>query len=176
MMPVAPAAIHGRDRSKVFIATLKPCPSSPTRCSRVSFTSSKSTSLVSEARWPSLSSFLPTETPGASRGTTKQVMPLWRPEGSPMRPNTVYHWAKRALVIQRFWPSITYSLPTLRTVVRMPATSEPASGSLHAYAAKMGASVSEPSHFFFCSSVPARMIGMAARLLPRSVVPIPAQP
>ena len=47
-MPQAPAAIHGRDRSKVFIATLKPPPSSPTSARRGSFTSSKMTSVVFE--------------------------------------------------------------------------------------------------------------------------------
>ena len=93
-----------------------------------------------------------------------------------MRPKIVYHAAKRALVIQRFWPVITYSSPTFLTVVRMPATSLPASGSEQAYAAKIGASVSIPSHFFCCSWVPASMIGMAARLLPNIVVPMPAQP
>ena len=93
MIPQAPAAIHGRLRSKVFIATLNPWPSSPTRFALVSFTSSRITSEVSLARWPSLSSLRPTEIPAASRGTTKQVMPLCRSRGSPILPNTVYHWA-----------------------------------------------------------------------------------
>src|ERR1700682_6711105 len=85
MIPVAPAAIHGRERSNVFMAILKPSPSPPTTLHLISFTSSKSTSVVLEARWPSLSSFFPTETPGVLRGTTKQVMPLWRSFGSPRR-------------------------------------------------------------------------------------------
>ena len=93
MMPVAPAAIHGRERSKVFIAILKPSPSAPTTFARVSFTSSKSTSVVFEARCPSLSSFLPTATPGVSRGSAKQVMPLCRSFGSPIRAKVVYQLA-----------------------------------------------------------------------------------
>ena len=78
MRPDAPAAIHGRERSKVRMATLKPSPSGPTTFFLPSLTSSNSTSVVFEARWPILFSFLPTDTPGVSRSTTKQVMPLWR--------------------------------------------------------------------------------------------------
>ena len=46
--------------------------------SLLTFTSSKMTSVVLEQRCPILFSFLPTETPGVSRSTTKQVIPLWR--------------------------------------------------------------------------------------------------
>ena len=49
-----------------------------------------------------------------------------------MRPKTEYQEAYPPFVIQRFWPVMTYSSPTFRTVVRMPATSLPASGSLQA--------------------------------------------
>ncbi len=38
-------------------------------------TSSKNSSVVFEARWPNLSSTLPTETPGVSRGTAKTLRP-----------------------------------------------------------------------------------------------------
>ncbi len=61
MMPVAPAAIQGRVRSKVRIATLKPSPSAPTTFLRLSFTSSNRTSVVFEQRCPILFSFLPTD-------------------------------------------------------------------------------------------------------------------
>src|SRR3954463_13615008 len=104
MPPVPPAAIQGRERSNVFIATLNPSPSLPTRFARVSFTSSKSTSVVLEARCPSLSSFFPTDTPGVSRETTKQVIPLCRSLGSPRRANVVYHFASPPFVIHRFCP------------------------------------------------------------------------
>ncbi len=88
MTPAAPAAIQGRVRSKVRIATLKPSPSGPTTFFFVSLTSSNRTSVVFEARWPILFSFLPTDTPGASRSTTKQVIPLCRSVPS-RRANTV---------------------------------------------------------------------------------------
>ena len=64
MMPAAPAAIQGRVRSKVFMATLKPSPSPPTMFALLTFTSSKMTSVVLEQRCPILFSFLPTDTPG----------------------------------------------------------------------------------------------------------------
>ena len=70
------------------MATLKPSPSAPTRFFLPSFTSSNSTSVVFEARWPILFSFLPTDTPGVARSTTKQVIPLCRSVPS-SRANTV---------------------------------------------------------------------------------------
>ena len=88
MTPAAPAAIQGRVRSKVRIAILKPSPSTPTTFSGPSFTSSNSTSVVFDARCPILFSFLPTDTPGVARSTTKQVIPLWRSVPS-ARANTV---------------------------------------------------------------------------------------
>ena len=59
------------------MAILKPKPSSPRRSSSGTSTSSKVTARVSDARWPMLSSFLPTVTPGWSAETMKPVMPLW---------------------------------------------------------------------------------------------------
>ena len=45
-------------------------------------TSSKEMVAVLEARWPILSSFLSTLTPGESASTTKAVMPRWPASGS----------------------------------------------------------------------------------------------
>jgi hypothetical protein len=47
----------------------------------------------------------------------------------------------------------------------MPATSLPASGSEHAYAAKQGSEVSCPRYFCFWASVPAMMRGIAPSML-----------
>ena len=58
---------------KVF--TLKPKPGSPIRFSSGIKTLSKIRFEVDEPRMPSLSSFLPSVKPSASRGTTKQEMP-----------------------------------------------------------------------------------------------------
>ena len=81
-MPTAIAATPGRVRSSVIIASRKPWFSSPSRYSAGISTSSNWICAVSEARWPSLSSFFITETPGASRGTTKAEMPLCPASGS----------------------------------------------------------------------------------------------
>ena len=66
------------------MAALNPCPTSPSTCWSVSFTSSKWTVVVLEARMPILSSCGPAVTPGRSRGTMKAVMwalPSPLPEG-----------------------------------------------------------------------------------------------
>ena len=75
-MPTAIADTPGRVRSSVIIASLKPLFSSPSRLPAGISTSLNEIIAVSEARWPSLSSFLSTTTP-ASRGTTKAEMPRW---------------------------------------------------------------------------------------------------
>src|SRR5690349_19451647 len=126
--PSAPAAIHGRLRSKVFIATLKPSPSWPTSALFGMTTSSKITSQVLEQRCPILSSLRPIFTPGVLASTTKQVMPLCFLFLSKVA-NTVNHEATPPLVIQRFCPFRTYSSPFFSTLVDRLATSEPASGS-----------------------------------------------
>ncbi len=76
-MPTAIAATPGRVRSSVIIASLKPLFSSPIRFSAGISTSLNEIIAVSEARCPSLSSFLSTVTPSSSRGTTKAEMPRW---------------------------------------------------------------------------------------------------
>jgi hypothetical protein len=106
MRPAAPAAIHGRERSNVFMAILKPWSSRPTSASAPSTTSSNSTSVVLEARWPSLSSTRPDLTPLVSASTTKQAIPLWRWLLSNVA-STVYQLATPPFVIHRFCPFST---------------------------------------------------------------------
>ena len=77
-IPTARAPIEGRVVSRVFIAILKPSPSWPRRWEAGTRTLSKWITRVSLARWPILSSFLPTVTPGALASRTKAQMPLWR--------------------------------------------------------------------------------------------------
>src|ERR1700704_4064743 len=73
-------------------------------------------------------------------------------------------------------PLITYLSPFLTAVVRIPDTSEPASGSVRQKEASFGASVSMPRYFFLISSEPPRAIGAVARPLQPSDVWIPEQP
>ncbi len=74
-MPTPAAPTAARVLSKVRMATLKPRPSRPIRLAAGTRTSSKNSSVVFEARWPNLSSTLPTVMPGASRGTAKTLRP-----------------------------------------------------------------------------------------------------
>ena len=66
--PVRIMAGHGLT-SKAPIASLKPCPSAPTTFSLGTTTFSKLISLVSEHRWPMLTSFGSTVIPAASPST-----------------------------------------------------------------------------------------------------------
>ena len=174
-IPTASAETPGRVRSSVIIASLKPWFSSPSRLPAGTSTSSNEISAVSEARWPSLSSFLSTVTPSASRGTTNALIPRWPASGSVFA-YTVYHDAWLPLVMKHLEPEITHLSPCLTARVFIPPTSEPASGSVRQNEASFGSSVSIVRYFFFTSSEPPRMTGVAARPLAISEVPIPEHP
>ena len=73
-------------------------------------------------------------------------------------------------------PLITYLSPLRTAVVRIPETSEPASGSVRQKEASFGASVSMPRYFLLISSEPPSAIGAVARPLQPSEVWIPEQP
>src|SRR5207244_12543826 len=80
------------------------------------------------------------------------------------------------LVMKHLEPLITYSSPIFTAVVRMPDTSEPASGSVRQNEASLGSSVSIPRYFFLVSSDPPTTIGAVARPLHIRLVPPPEQP
>src|SRR3954447_11228719 len=73
-------------------------------------------------------------------------------------------------------PLMTYLSPRLVAVVRMPDTSEPASGSVRQNEAKMGSEVMWPRTCFLSSSDPPSMSGASARPLAASDVPMPEHP
>src|SRR3954452_4149397 len=73
-------------------------------------------------------------------------------------------------------PLMTYLSPLRMAVVRMPETSEQASGSVRQKEATSGASVSIPRYFFLSSSEPARPSGALARPLAPIEVAMPEQP
>src|SRR4030081_1375807 len=73
-------------------------------------------------------------------------------------------------------PLMTYLSPFLTAVVRMPETSDPASGSVRQKEASLGASVSMPRYFFLTSSEPPSAIGAVARPLQPSDVWMPEHP
>src|ERR1700679_2791307 len=71
---------------------------------------------------------------------------------------------------------MTFFSPFLTAVVRMPETSEPASGSVRQNDASLGDSVSIPRYFLFVSSEPPSAIGALANPLQPSEVWMPEQP
>src|SRR5205823_838832 len=79
-------------------------------------------------------------------------------------------------VMKHLEPLMTYLSPIFTALVRMPDTSEPASGSVRQNDASFGASVSIPRYFFLTSSEPPMTIGAVARPLHMSEVPMPEQP
>src|SRR5205807_8212586 len=78
--------------------------------------------------------------------------------------------------MKHFEPLMTYLSPCFTAVVRIPDTSEPASGSVRQNEASFGDSVSIPRYFFLTSSEPPRAIGAVARPLQPRDVWIPEQP
>ena len=71
---------------------------------------------------------------------------------------------------------MTYLSPLRTAVVRMPDTSEPASGSVRQNEASLYSSVSIPKYCFFSSSEPASPSGAVARPLAPIEVAMPEQP
>jgi hypothetical protein len=75
--PTAPAAVPGRVKSSVVIATLNPSPSAPRRFAAGTLTSWNAIAEVSVARCPILSRCFSTTTPSRSVGTTNALSPRW---------------------------------------------------------------------------------------------------
>src|SRR6202034_4532742 len=73
-------------------------------------------------------------------------------------------------------PLMTYLSPCLTAVVRIPETSEPASGSVRQKEASLGDSVSIPRYFRLVSSEPPSAIGAVASPLHPREVWMPEQP
>src|SRR6478609_3652029 len=78
--------------------------------------------------------------------------------------------------MKHFEPLMTYLSPFFTAVVRIPDTSEPASGSVRQNDASFGASVSIPRYLRLISSEPPSWIGAVASPLQPSDVWIPEQP
>ena len=78
--------------------------------------------------------------------------------------------------MKHFEPLRTYLSPCFLARVRMPETSEPASGSVRQKDASVGPSTSSPKYSALTSSEPPSETGAAARPLAPSDVPMPEQP
>ena len=121
-MPIRPA-------SSTCIALMKPCPSSPSRWSSGTRQSWKTTSLVSLARRPSLFSFLPADMPGVPRGTMNAEMPRLPFVRSVTAIATITP-ATLPCVMKVLAPLSTQWSPSRTAMVRVPAASLPAVGSV----------------------------------------------
>src|SRR5574341_1496715 len=177
---MAPAAMCVRVMSNVRMAILKPSPSAPSRFSTGTSTSSRIRLAVCEARMPIFFSFLPGFTPFQSFSTMKVVTASVPRDGSTVA-KTTYTSARPALVMNVLEPLRMYRSPARRARVAIPAGSEPAPGSVRAYAPRVGRPPgahlqSHDMYFSFCSSVPPSRMGVAASATPPMIDPIPAHP
>ena len=105
-IPSAWAAIPTRPPSIADRAILNPWPSSPRRFAAGTRQPSKTSSAVSDARIPSLSSVLVTVNPGVPFSTTKAEMPRC-PWARSVWQKTSANDASRPVVMKRLQPSIT---------------------------------------------------------------------
>src|SRR3954466_16104069 len=78
--------------------------------------------------------------------------------------------------MKHFEPLMTYLSPIFTALVRIPDTSEPASGSVRQNDASFGASVSMPRYLRLSASEPANWTGALANPFAPSEVWIPEQP
>ena len=133
----------------------KPRPSTPSTASSPSVTPSSTTSRVSEECQPIFCSGAPNESPGVPAGTTNVVIPRCPPSGSVFAPTTRTS-ARPALVMYILRPSSTQPSSVRRARAVMPATSEPAPGSVTAIAAMASPAASAATQRSCWSVVPWR--------------------
>src|SRR5271165_584435 len=157
-VPTESAAMEIRPPSKVRRLSTKPSPSLPSNCDCGRRQLLNRTSPVALARMPSLFSFLPTLNPGTPVSRINAEIPCCEAVRS-VTAMATQTWAYCALVVNVFPPlSTQQEAPSLTAVERVPAASEPASGSvsdqqpIHSPVANLG------RYFCFCSSFPARKI------------------
>ena len=145
-MPMRPA-------SSTCSVLMNPSCSAPSSASAGTRQSRKTTSLVSLARMPSLSSFRPGVIPGLPRSTMNAEMPRWARAlsvtaittiTSPMLP-----WVMNVLV-----PLMTHPSPSRAADTRIAAASDPAVGSVSPQAPIHAPVASGTRYRRFCASVP----------------------
>ena len=168
-IPTQPEATASRPLSRVPIAILKPCPTSPRRAASGTRTSVRNSSAVAWPRSPSLPVISRASKPGESVGTRNAVTP--RGPSSLVRAKTSATSAHVPLVMKSFWPSITQSAPSrVAREVRLPA-SDPVPGSVSPKQPSLVAAASWGSHSCFCSSVPWKRIDLPTSPLLTDTIP-----
>ncbi len=114
-------------------------------------------------------------TPGRSIGTRNRVMPPCPASGSVLVTSTIA-WARWPLVMNVLEPLITYSSPSRTARVLIPATSEPASGSVMPRHRILVPWIAGTAHSCFCSSEPnLRIGGIAMSVCTATPMPRPPQ-
>ena len=146
-MPMRPA-------SSTCIALTKPWPSSPSSWSAGTRQSVNTTSLVSLARMPSLFSFLPGRMPGVPRSMMNAEMPRL-PRARSVTAIATNMPPIAPCVMNVLAPLITQlPSPSRTAVVRVPAASLPAVGSVRPHAPSISPCASGGRKRCFCASVP----------------------
>ncbi len=150
--------------SKIFIAWMKPCPTSPSTWLWGTRHWSNTNSAVSLHRMPNLFSFLPPEKPGVPRSTTKAVIPLLS-KGSPVLARTTATSPEMPWVIQFLVPWSTHSSPSSLATHCIRMASLPVLASVNPQAPIHSPEASLGNHFDFCSCVPKAKMWPVHKLL-----------
>ncbi len=130
-MPPSPPPMLTLSLPSVARATVQPPLTGPTTSGSGTKTSSKKTSLKSEPPFGIFSGR--TVTPGACMSITIMVMPWCLGASGSVRTVARPNEARCAPLVQTFWPLIRQPPSTLVALVRMPAASDPAPGSLNSW-------------------------------------------
>ena len=155
-MPTDQAPMPMRPLSSTFSVSKKPLSMSPRRCSSPTVTSSKISSVVSEARSPILWIFLPVRKPGMPRSTMNAVNPFAFFSGL-VEAITTNTPPTDPCVMKVFVPLITHLPSAWRTArVRAAPASEPEPGSVSPHPPSTSPLARRGRYFFFCASLAAR--------------------
>src|SRR3972149_1490233 len=133
------------------MARENPSPSAPIRALSGTPTSERNTSQEGEAFCPIFGIGFPTSTPAALRSTRNRGGPLY-PAFMSVLVKRIKKPATEAFVIHTFAPFRRYRPPRFTARVRIPATSEPAPGSVRAKQPNLP-SIRRPRYFFLCFPV-----------------------
>ena len=140
-----------RSGTKLLMIWKKPLFTSPSMADLGTFMSVKKSSAVSLLLRPTLSSLRLTSKPGVFVSTMNSEMPAY-PASFSVFAATMIQSARAPFDMKILFPLMTYESPSSTAVVRIDATSLPASGSVMARAPRDSPFAAETRYFCFCSS------------------------
>ncbi len=152
-MPTASAAMDILPPGNTLIVSQNPSPTFPRTFSSERNISSKTTSAVSDALMPSLSSFFPGRRPSVPFSAMKVVIPLF-PFPLSVDASKTYMSPFKPWVINIFAPFTRHPPSTFSAFDFIDAASEPESGSVRHQAPSFSPVASAGRYFFFCASFP----------------------